>query len=204
MFPWLLIAIGAAVLLFGSRMAVLGASIGALLGAGLLRLLPGTQDPWLALIIVGGLAILGGFSAGFMKGIINIVTLVLGAVGGVAIVLAVLDLFGANNGLIDWLLALIGGVVGIVLVRRFRRWAIILLAGLVGALLVMRGVQILLPTLTGPIASLLALVLAGGAIGYQGGLFGGRKPAAEAPASAAPPAAPAATTPPAESKPPSK
>jgi hypothetical protein len=59
MFPILLIAIGVAVLAFGARLAVLGAAVGALLGVGLLRLLPGSQDGWLALIIPIGLAALG-------------------------------------------------------------------------------------------------------------------------------------------------
>ena len=52
-----------------------------------------------------------------------------------------------------WLLAVVGGVVGFILIRRARKgyqdWGIIILAGLVGALLVMRGLTILLPALQG-------------------------------------------------------
>ena len=108
--------------------------------------------------------------------------------------LGVLDLFNLNFGLLDWLLAVGGGVVAVVAIRRFRRgtkdWGLIILAGLIGALLVTRGLVIWLPSLQGPISSLLAVVLAGGSIAYQGGLLPQRGATAQAPA----PAAPAAPT----------
>ena len=87
-----------------------------------------------------------------------------------------------------WLLAVVGGVVGFILIRRARKgsqdWGIIILAGLVGALLVMRGLTILLPALQGISGTLIVLVLAGVSIAFQGGVFGKRKTAAQAPASA--------------------
>ncbi len=46
MFPILLIAIGVAVLLLGNRLAVMGAAVGALLGAGILRLIPNAAELW--------------------------------------------------------------------------------------------------------------------------------------------------------------
>ena len=51
MFPVILIAVGAAVLAFGKRLAVLGAAVGALLGVVLLTLLPGSSDPLLGIIV---------------------------------------------------------------------------------------------------------------------------------------------------------
>src|SRR3990172_1284550 len=110
MFPILVIAIGFAVLAFGRRLAVLGAAVGALLGVVLLRLFPGSSDPLLALTIPILLAVIGFFVAGFAKGIVNIVLLVLGALAGAAIVVGFLDLFHINFGLLDWLLAILGGV----------------------------------------------------------------------------------------------
>src|SRR4051794_19590343 len=101
MFPFLVIAIGLLVLALGTRLAVLGAAVGALLGVGLLRFLPGEQGPLLTLGIPIGLALLGGLSAGFMKGMMSIVILVIGAVAGVAIVFGFLDLFNLNLGLLD-------------------------------------------------------------------------------------------------------
>jgi len=176
MFPILVIAIGIAVLMFGKRLAVLGAAVGALLGVALLRLLniPLT-DVLLTLLIPGLLAVIGFFVAGFAKGIVNIVLLVLGALAGAAIVLGFLDLFNINTGLLDWLLVVVGGVIGLILVSRFKDWAMIILAGLIGALLVARGLTIWLPVLEGALGTLLVIVLAGGSIVFQGGIFGGRK-----------------------------
>ena len=83
LFPVLIIAIGIAVLVAGKRLAVMGAAVGALLGVALLQLLniPLT-DVLLTLLIPGLLAVLGFFVAGFAKGIVNIVLLVLGRAGG--------------------------------------------------------------------------------------------------------------------------
>jgi hypothetical protein len=175
MFPILVIAIGIAVLLVGKRLAVLGAAVGALLGVALLRWIPGSSGPWIALGVPLALAVLGFFAAGFAKGIVNIVLIVLGALAGAAITLAFLDLFGINTGLFDWLLALVGALIGVVVVMRFKDWALLVLAGLIGGLLVTRGLGVWLPALAGAAGSLLVLVLAGASIAYQGGLFGKRK-----------------------------
>ena len=94
MFPILVIAIGIAVLAFGKRLAVLGAAVGALLGVGLLYLFPSSATPLTILLIPGLLAVLGGVFAGFAKGIVNIVLMVLGALAGAAIVMGFLDSLG--------------------------------------------------------------------------------------------------------------
>ena len=82
MFPIMVIALGIVVLALGKRLAVLGAAVGALLGVGLLRLfnVPLT-DLLLSLLIPGLLAVIGFFVAGFAKGIVSIVLLVMGALG---------------------------------------------------------------------------------------------------------------------------
>jgi hypothetical protein len=180
MFPIFVIAIGIAVLAFGKRLAVLGAAVGALLGVGLLQLIPGSSGPLIQLGVPIGLAALGFFGAAFAKGIVDIVLLVIGALAGAAIVLGFLNLFHLNLGLLDWLLALVGGVVGLIMVRRFKEWAMIILAGLVGGLLVTRGLSVWLPVLEGALGTLLVIVLAGGGIGYQGGFLGRSKEAAQA------------------------
>ena len=168
MFPVFLIAIGLAVLAFGRRLSVLGAAIGALLGLALLRLVPGTNTPLLALLIPILLAIIGFFVAGFAKGIVNIVLTVLAALAGAAIMLAFLDLFGTDTSLLDWLLAIVGAVIAVLLVGRFKDWAMIILAGLVGGLLVTHGLTSWFSLLEGALGSLLVLVLAVGSILYQG------------------------------------
>jgi hypothetical protein len=186
MFPILVIAVGVAVLALGKRLAVMGAAVGLLLGVGLLALFPGISGPWITFGIPIALALVGFFGAAFAKGLIDIVILVLGALAGAAIVLGVLDLFGVDAGLMRWLLAVVGGVIGLVVIRRARRggkdWGILILAGLVGALLVTRGLTQLLPSLQGAIGTLIVIVLAGLSIVFQGGLLGGRKAAEAAPA----------------------
>src|SRR5262245_35368228 len=101
MFPILLIAVGIAVLTLGKRLSVLGGAVGVLLGVGLLRLFPGDSGPWLSLLIPIALGVAGFFLAGFAKGILNIVLMVIGALAGAAIVLGFLDLFNINSGLLD-------------------------------------------------------------------------------------------------------
>ncbi|MBP6440116.1 MAG: hypothetical protein KA259_00810 [Caldilineaceae bacterium] len=194
MFPVALIAIGVAVLVFGRRLAILGAAVGALLGVVLLGLFTASGDLWLQLAFVGGLAVAGFFVAGFARGIVDVVLLVMGALGGAAITLALLDLLGMTDpGAVRWLLAVVGGAVGLIMMRRFRRgsrdWGIIILASLIGALLVTRGLTALLPFLQDTIwRSLLFIVLAGGGFVYQGGFLAQRKAAKKAaPAKAAPP-----------------
>ena len=178
MFPVLTIAIGIAVLAFGQRLTVIGAAVGALLGAGLLRLFPGSADPLFQIALVGGFAVVGLLCAGLAKSIINLVILVLGTLGGAAIAMGFLDIFLVDFTALAWLLVVVGGVVGLVAVRRFRRgpndWGMIILAGLVGALLVTRGLTIWLPSLQGALGTLLVIVLAGGSIAFQGGVLSRR------------------------------
>jgi len=187
LFPVLIIAIGLVVLALGKKLAVMGAAVGALLGVVLLRLLniPLT-DVLLTLLIPGLLAVVGFFVAGFAKGIVNIVLLVLGALAGAVIVFAFFDLFNIS-GAIVWLLAVVGGVVGLIMVRRYHDWAMIIFAGLIGGLLVTRGLSAWLPVLQGAIGTLLVLVLAGVSIFFEGGFLNKGK--------ATPPATPPTTPP---------
>ena len=193
LFPVLIIAIGIAVLVVGKRLAVMGAAVGALLGVSLLYLLniPLT-DVLLTLLIPGLLAVIGFFVAGFAKAIVNIVLLVLGALAGAAIVLAFFNLFNIGSTLFVWLLAVVGGVVGLILVRRYHDWAMLIFSGLIGGLLVTRGLSAWLSFLQGAIGTLLVIVLAGGSIALQGGfLTKGKAPAGTPPASGNPPTPPA-------------
>ena len=180
-------------LVLGKRLAVLGAAVGALLGVALLSLLSPTGAPLLQLTVVILMAVIGFFVAGFAKGIVKIVLLVIGALAGAAIVLAFFNLFQIESSWFVWLMAVVGGVVGLILVRRYNDWAMIVLAGLIGGLLVTRGLSAWLPILQEGIwGTLLVIVLAGGGIAYQGGFLGRRKAAASAPA-AKPAAAPTCT-----------
>ena len=166
----LIIALGIVVLLAGTRLALLGAGLGALLGIGLLTLLPGDQAGWWWLV-PAGLAILFAFGGGILKGFVGIIAIAIGALAGGAIVLALLDLFRADLGFWNWILAIAGAVVGAIIASRFERWALIVIAALVGGFLTLEGIQLLFPSIQGVLATLLALVLVAGGVIYQGGLF---------------------------------
>jgi len=185
LFPVLIIAVGLVVLALGKKLAVMGAAVGALLGVVLLRLLniPLT-DVLLTLLIPGLLAVIGFFVGGFAKGIVSIVLLALGVLAGAVIVFAFFDLFNIS-GAIVWLLAVVGGIVGLIMVRRYNDWAMIIFAGLIGGLLVTRGLSAWLPVLQGPIGTLLVLVLAGGSIIFEGGFLNKGKAAPPTPPPAA-------------------
>ncbi len=170
-----LIGIGAVVLLFGARLVILGAAIGALLGFALVRLIPGANEGFIALLIPIILAVIFAFGGGFMRGMVGLITLALGAVAGAAIVFNVLQLFELNFGILDWILAIVGAVVGAILVQRFADWAIYFFAGFVGALLVIRGLQVFFPEFNDTFATILGLVLLAASIGFESGLLGGRK-----------------------------
>jgi hypothetical protein len=192
-FALVLVALGLGVLVFGKRLAVLGAGVGALLGLGLLRLLNiGPEAGFWFYLIPGGLAALGALFSGALAGVFNLVLMAIGVLAGAAIALAVPDLLGSLSiGLPEWLLVLIGGVVGMVLLGRFKEWGVTLIGVIVGTMLTMRGLQMMIPSLQGTLASLLALVLFGGGIGYHAGWLGRRKQPAEAKQAAeAQPAAP--------------
>jgi hypothetical protein len=166
-----IIVLGLMLLGFGKRMWLFGAGVGAVVGLAILRFLPGAQDGWLGFLVVFGLAILFAVGSGIAKGFIGLITLALGALAGGAIVLVVLDMFGLDWGLVNWLLALVGAVIGAGVMSRFKDWAIIILAAVVGALLCTRGLQMIVPSLDGIFASLITVVLAGASVAYQGGLL---------------------------------
>lgn len=170
-----LILLGIIVLLYGTRLALLAVGVGALLGTGILHLLPGPQGDLFSLLLPLGLAIVFAFGANIARGIFNLVVLALGALAGGAIVFAILDLFALDFGLTNWVLALVGAVVGAVIFTRLVGWPIMILAGIVGALLFVRGFQLLVPEFDGFLASVIAIALAVISIAYQRGLFRGRK-----------------------------
>jgi hypothetical protein len=174
-FAIVIILLGLMVLGFGNRLVLFGAGVGALLGVGILRILPGAQESWLWLILPVGLAILFALGSGIAKGLITLISLALGALAGGAIVLAVLDLFGIDLGVVNWILALVGAVIGAGIMNRFKDWGIPILAALVGSLLCVRGLQILFPSVQGWLASLIGLVLFGGALAYHAGVFKKKK-----------------------------
>jgi hypothetical protein len=164
-----LLIIGVLVWLFGNRLWLLAAGAGALLGIGLLRLLPGLADGFMGLLLVGGLAVVLGVLGFIGKGFAKIIAWVIGFIAGGGIVLGFLDALSLNLGWVfEWILALAGGAIGAVLFARFFDWGLILLASLVGSLLVVRGLTLwFLPSLAGPLGTLLILGLTALGIFYH-------------------------------------
>jgi hypothetical protein len=161
------IVLGIVVLLFGRRMVVLAAGIGALLGIGLLQFLPGAQVGIGAVLLVFGLALAGGILGFFVKGLSHLIVMILGFIAGGALVLAGLDALAVDLNLMAFVVASLGGLVAAVLANRFYDWAVIALAGLVGAALTMRGLQLFMPSLVGWIGMLIGVALAVLGIVYQ-------------------------------------
>ncbi|MEJ2600138.1 MAG: hypothetical protein P8Z00_17525 [Anaerolineales bacterium] len=156
----ILVIVGALVLLWGRRVFFLTAGVGALLGVGFLNLIPGQQNGALALLIIFGLAIAGGVAGFFVKSLGKLLGMGIGFLAGGAITLGILGVLGIDLGIFQFLLALVGGLAGLVLVNRFFDWAIIILACLTGALLVARGLELLTGEFSGAIGTLIWIVLA--------------------------------------------
>jgi hypothetical protein len=68
----------------------------------------------------------------------------------------------------SWILALLGGAIGAVLLARFIDWGLIIFASLIGSMLMVRGLaEVFNSSLVGTIQSLLVLVMTGLGIFYH-------------------------------------
>ena len=174
----ILLALGVAVWFFGDRrrrLWLLGAGAGALLGAGLLRLLPGLSDGVVGLLVVVGLAIVVGVLGLLGTAFTRIILLAIGFFVGGGLTLGFLDLLSFSTGLLDWILAVIGGIVAALIFVRYMPWAFIIFASLVGSMLMVRGATIaLLPSLVGPLGTVLVIILTGLGIFYHYRRRGGK------------------------------
>ena len=77
----------------------------------------------------------------------------MGALAGAAIVLGFFNLFNFGSTLLVWLLAVVGGVVGLIMVRRYHDWAMLIFSGVVGGLLITRGLSAWLSFLQGVVGT---------------------------------------------------
>jgi len=164
----ILAALGVAVWLFGNRMWLLGAGAGALLGFALLNLIPSLADGTVGLLVVIGLAILFGV-LGFMgKAFAKLLAMGIGFVIGGGLALNLLGMLGASSGFMDWIIAVVAGVVVALLFSRFLGWSLIIFASLLGSMLIVRGAMAAFPDmLTGPIGTAAVLALTAGGIFYH-------------------------------------
>ena len=170
-FPIFITVLGAFMLVFGNRLALFGGVIGAILGIGILLILPGSKENLAWLLIPVCLSLLFALGTGIVKGLISLITLALGALTGGALVLALLDRFSLNYELMNWVFVLVGAVIGAGLMSRFKAWAMVVMAAVLGALLCTRGLQMMIPSLESMIANIIAVVLTVASVAYHGGFF---------------------------------
>jgi len=156
----ILVVFGALVMLFGRRMFVLTAGIGALIGLGVLNLVPREQVGLFAVLLVSGLAIIGGLVGLFIKGSSHVLITIIGFLAGGAITLAIFDSMGFTVGLFDLLVGLIGALIGLALANRFSDWAVVVMPAVTGALLVTRGLQLFNSLMVGIIGTTIWIILA--------------------------------------------
>ncbi len=132
------VVVGAALLTLGRKLfwlfvAAIGFETGALIATRLLH--PGSELLVLAVAIVAG--ILGALLALFIE---NIVVSAAGFLAGGYLLVSALDLLRFNPGQFEWVVYLIGGIVGAALAIVVLDWALIFLSSLSGAVIVSRAI----------------------------------------------------------------
>lgn len=144
------VAIGAVVLFLGRRIAVFAGAAGFLIGLGLVESIAPQSSPWLVLIIAAVVGVVAAILVGTVKGFVQIVGGVIGALAGAGIMLKLTGLLGLPAGVLDWVLPIAGGVIGFFLMVRFFNWGIVALACLAGASLIAGSLGDLSKTLGNP------------------------------------------------------
>ncbi len=116
------------------------------------------KPEWLALLIAVGVGVLGALLAYFFQ------KLVIGAAGflaGAFITSRLTAQFGNQVKGWEWLIILIGGIIGIILMYAIFEWALIFLSSLAGAILIVQGLKLvaLVGILVGVILFVIGLVV---------------------------------------------
>ncbi len=109
------------------------------------------KPEWVALLIAVAIGLVGALLAYYFQ------KLVIGAAGffaGAFIASRLVSYLGTRVQGWDWLLILIGGVVGIILMSAIFEWALIILSSLAGSILIVEGLR-----LTGLVETIAAVLL---------------------------------------------
>jgi hypothetical protein len=119
------------------------------------------KPEWVALLIALAVGLLGALLAYFFQ------KLVIGAAGflaGAFIASRLVSYLGSQVKGWDWLIILIGGIIGIVLMVVIFEWALIILSSLAGAILVVEGLKLvaLVGILVGVLLFVVGLVFQAG------------------------------------------
>ena len=133
------ILVGLVLLGYGRRLYwAFVAGVGFLTGLALGPSLLPEQPEWLILTVALVLALAGAVLAVVAK---KLVVALIGFLAGGGIGLLLLRQHGITGDVPVWVVYLIAGIVGLVLVRTLFEWALILLSSLAGAALIVAGVE---------------------------------------------------------------
>ncbi|MDQ2868785.1 MAG: TMEM198/TM7SF3 family protein [Verrucomicrobiota bacterium] len=148
--------LGAVVLFFGRRLFWLCvAAIGFAVGVELAPQLVHENSPWLSLTLALVLGFAGALLALFLQ---KLAIALAGFVAGGRLALALVATFFVHQTLSAWIVFIIGGVIGALLLLFLFDWALILISALIGAHLITSAMT--LPS-TGKVLLFTALVLIG-------------------------------------------
>lgn len=156
----MMLLVGAAALLFGRRLFWLFTAIsGFAISFSLVNELFVSRPEWVVLIMALFVGLIGALLALYVPYAIAAVAAFFA--GGYAFV-SMVRLVEINSPTVEWIVAIIGGIIGAMLVLALFDWAIVILAASTGA-------SILVPLfgITGGVGLLLYLILWGIGIGFQ-------------------------------------
>lgn len=175
--PVIRVLVGVVVLTLGRKLFWLFVgAVGFVLGMALAtRYLQG-QPNWLILVIALGVGVLGALLAVFVQ---RVAVGLAGFIGGGYIVINLLNMLGWETGRFGWVVFIIGGIIGVVLIALLFDWALIILSSLIGSGLIVGTIQLSLQ-----IEVLLFVVLLIMGIAIQGGLMRRHRPKSAPPAKA--------------------
>ena len=133
------IILGTALLFFGRKafwLFVAGA--GFIAGLSLAnRMFQGPE--WVGVIIGLGIGLLAALLAVFMQ---NFAISLAGFLAGGYIALQILPMLNMEDGWASWLVFIIGGIIGVILVRAFLDWALVILSSLAGSALIIDAIDL--------------------------------------------------------------
>ena len=152
------ILIGFVVLLTGRQLVWLFiGGLGFLAGASLGPRFIEADPAWLVWVFALGLGFIGALLAVFLK---RFAISIAGFIGGWYLMTTLASTFGWELGSAEWVVSLIGGIVGSVLVSAVYDWALIVLSSVLGALTIVQNLDLNLAPLLVTLI-LLALIVAG-------------------------------------------
>ncbi len=165
--PLATIMVGASLLLFGRKLFWLFVGVMGFIGGLVLAHNLFQGEPEAVLLAIGlGVGLVGALLTIFLQ---KLAVSIAGFIAGSYIALEILNRSGGSEFRYGWVLCLIGGALGAVLVAGLFAWALIILSSLLGASFIARGLHLSTST-----SSLLLLGLCAVGILFQAGLFGGR------------------------------